>query len=410
VNLLIEDFEKGEFSERIAGLAVQFAESGMRRAGAKAALVGFQEWSDKCASVDNARWCRDLIRAAGRARPYDYWILERTASDLALNPVDESSVRDALEASSAARRAIGSVPAANSRQAGQILDWIEARAMVAYGELGVFSQVQKGRAVLTRLASETRTSQNVSLRRSVYEALIDAAILGEDRAGAKSWLDQAERELGKPEMIAFAPLVPFADGRMEETELAGAEVERLASDRRIQERGKFWVCLAKIMLASPDAGSVTAKFLDSTIDPLQDYVRLLYYWHLKTSGEEAKAERHMEDRWALVEPLNWPKRPWALATWREMLIGRYAGKVKSHDIFSALDGVQKPSPALPLVLELQIPRNGLKCEAHFYEALYLLAQGDANREAARRHLQSAVSTGRKLYLEHMMARYLLQRL
>jgi N-glycosylase/DNA lyase len=186
---------------------------------------------------------------------------------------------------------------------------------------------------------------------------------------------------------------------------AGARVER-EHDEDLQAAALYLAAIGGMLTHSSDWESVTRRFLQTNHD-YRDYVLLMLYAYAggRTSPS---ARRLLETRWGEISTttLSWPERLSIgdASVWREMLVGRVAGRISENELFSALE--DEEAWRRSALFQLPVPRRGLLCEAWFYEAMLAKAEGRTDR--MRECLRHCISIGYTAYYEHAMALFLLR--
>ena len=176
--------------------------------------------------------------------------------------------------------------------------------------------------------------------------------------------------------------------------------------RGSQHEGAVLMTAADIMLLTrhDDAPEIVHRFLQTGHD-YRDYTAMVAVALL--GSHDGGAQAFLDDRWSHSRRVS---NPWTLrlrrgdvAAWRETLIGYFLGYVERETIFAPLRDEQ--ALAASDLAGLGIPRRGLLCEAHFYDAMVAKANGD--EESMRASLSKVLETRYHRYTEYRMARFLL---
>lgn len=167
----------------------------------------------------------------------------------------------------------------------------------------------------------------------------------------------------------------------------------------------FHAALGQILTDTGDRNLLARNFLETEHDYTSYIAAFLYAFEEGEFREDAR--RRLERRWAEVDRSTWNARleQGDPAVWRDMLIGYYLERVTRQELFGPLtdEATFKES----LFRNLPLAREGMLCEANFYDALLARAHGD--RERWREALQAAIETQYRPYLEYDIAKFLLAR-
>ena len=169
----------------------------------------------------------------------------------------------------------------------------------------------------------------------------------------------------------------------------------------------FREAMARLLMQS-DGFEDSARRLFLTDHIYRDYIRLMLYWALRKEGLDERAYRVLEDRWSLVDRNTWPSRleQGDADAWREMLIGYFIGELDRDDIFGVLEDPQEfKASTLSHLERFALSREGLLCEAYFYDALYQGVHGPEvdRRERLMQSLEKVIATNFYTFFEYQMA-------
>jgi lipoprotein NlpI len=272
------------------------------------------------------------------------------------------------------------------------------------------SAAQTATATLQKANELERTNRDRKLCQRYLGNFIRAILL-KDKATAeeaKKRLENLEPNLDSNyKSLVSKYLDAVTSGDETRTDVAWHQVENLEQETEEEfKRMLFVAALGQVMANSESmtAEETARRFLE-TNDEFVPYIAMLLY--ARTSGparEEAK--QVIQERWRKFDRAHWKQRLQGgdETAWREMLIGYYLQELKREQIFSELEDEQAYSKSD--LRAVPVPRQGLLCEAYFYDALLAEVEGDQTRRDSDLH--KVVSTRVSSYIEYDLAKFLLE--
>lgn len=237
----------------------------------------------------------------------------------------------------------------------------------------------------------------------VYRPLYGLYLINNEIEKAARLIDRGlELEPNSVDLTRSKIFILIAQKKIEE---AVALAERMYKANPT-DHSLFELSLTQILAGSDNIEYTCNKFFGSD-HPYKDYIRMLVYYYLAASGNEAKGRGLLEKRWSKINPSTWRERMEQGDTqvWREKLIGYYLGHLTEAELFKPLLSLQA-FEADP-ISKLGFSFANLQCEAFYYNGLLKGAQG--NREEFVKNLRTAQSTKVYEYYEYQMANFLLEK-
>jgi AAA domain len=188
--------------------------------------------------------------------------------------------------------------------------------------------------------------------------------------------------------------------------IASSKIVKDSTSGRITEETEEFAFIAALGLVISEGWGwegAAREFL-RTRSRYRPYMAMMVYSQM--AGKDAQeAKRIIQRLWEEAEPDTWRTRlrEGDQTAFHEMLIGYYLQQVPRDKVFSDLED-QHRFDASDL-RHLPMSRQGLLCEAYFYDALLALA----NRNSARMRasLEHTLGTNRSDFYEYHIAKYLL---
>lgn len=222
--------------------------------------------------------------------------------------------------------------------------------------------------------------------------VIDTALRGNPRDSALLWTRMR---------------VALVTGDRQRVAAVASTVHQQAGGLKLAESigHRFYAALGLLITKSGPWERASREFM-ATNHEYVPYIAMMLYTRMSGAGKR-EAEDILKQRWGQARPRTWLARleEGDVAVWREMLIGLYMQRkeVDVPRLFAVLQDERRFASSE--FAKLPMSRQGMLCEAYFYDALLADAQRDRNR--MRGSLQKAIDTGQTRYIEHALAKFLL---
>lgn len=257
---------------------------------------------------------------------------------------------------------------------------------------------------------EHRNRDRQLCRRYVSDLL--RAIVAKDKATESADFEKIKRvepNLDKDfdhQMASY--LGSLESGNQKDSDAALQQLNNLEQRTRVTLQSMLFTAALGEMMT--DSESVTAeetarRFIETDHEYVP-YIAMMLY--ARTSGPaQQEAREVIQQRWKNFDHSHWKERLRGgdETVWREMLIGYYLGELQRKDIFGQLEDEQEYARsdlrALPVI------RQGLLCEAYFYDALLASVKGKDNDALHNSDLQKVLDTRVSSYIEYVLAKFLL---
>ena len=350
---------------------------------------------DICNERGPKNWCWELLNEVADNRP-DIDIL----IELAINLSYKEKATDLKNALNIAERALKKLKATKLSAKNRKIkaDYLNFSRGVAYGQLAILEggdNWTRAEGIMQQLLNSNTIGEYA------HEQLISINIDFGNIRKAEEMLEDALKKW--PNFVGLynskfkINLIKLDPSALDNT---GTEY--------IEKAGKtkdalFIASLCQILTGRGNWELTAREFLATNHD-FVDYITMMLYSFL---GGRAKAEAKLllDRRWAKIDPGTWEDRlqggdPRA---WREMLIGFYLGEVSRSKIFGELSSETRFNNSN--FRYIPISRQGLLCEANYYDAMLWQAKG--RDEDMRASLKRVIETNYVAYYEYKMAKYLL---
>lgn len=202
-------------------------------------------------------------------------------------------------------------------------------------------------------------------------------------------------------------------GNAKNANLAWKSVEDLEQETRDSFAETLFVAsLGEMMIASREPTKTEASTtVEETVRRFMEtdheyvpYIAMMLYART-TGAAQQEAQEVIEHQWKKIDRTRLSARLQGgdETAWREMLIGYYLKQVTHDEIFHQLEDEQ--AYAKSDLRTLPMPRQGLLCEAYFYDALLAMVEHDWARRDS--DLKKVLETRVSGYIEYDLAKFLL---
>jgi tetratricopeptide (TPR) repeat protein len=369
----------------------------------------FKQLAEYCGSLPEARWCWSMLRPLAELHlrspniPYELgWRLADVGGDRQMSET-------ALQMLQLAERNLPALPPQEREARRSVLDWSKAVAHLSLAQYQVKDSLLEAERLLEAGVRNRSSNPGWVQPDLVFGSLAETYMLEGRLPEAAALMEKA---------CGLFPDSPYLMERkfflrLAQGDAAGARsvAEEMLKANSKEERGIFVMAVIELLTGGSAAETWADRFFQ-TNHPNRDYVRMMLYWRLRCAGNDRQAQQLLEERWTnITESLkdsSWEQRASqeGATVWREKLIGYYLGKVSRDEIFGPLLDEKKFEASL--FRSSGEPLSGLRCEAHFYDALLQGVTGKPQDRDPRQlnQLKKAIASEHVLYYEYQMARYL----
>lgn len=362
----------------------------------------YREISSVCYEAAPREWCWELL---GRLAEKRLSIDTEVPIFIALSLAERERAGDLRRALSLTDMAMAKLAAASPKPPyhDTLLSYAElarAAALSGLAAQGLEDRQGEAEALLRRL----QTNERADVGQTAHIHLVEL-LYADDRVDEALQVAQSAAGLWPDAANIYAQKLTIHLSR-NEPEAAAETVREVLSRVGETDDALFAAAVSNVLTGAGKWEETGRRFLGRS-HPYVAYVAMMLYGTM-AGEQQAEGRALLARRWSEVDRMTWPGR---LAhgdpmVWREMLIGYYLGEVGREEIFGPLQSDEELASSA--LAALPFTRQGLLCEAHFYDAILQRSAGRMDETLAA--LQQAIATGRKNYYEYKMAKFLLARL
>jgi len=392
---VLKEFDPIHHNPAMLQHAAAFFESALQRLEQQQANRAYIDLLDVCSKDGAKNWCWDLVVDIAETYPAGYIPLDLALKLSILEPAQHQ--HQALRMAAIAQKNLdhSGGEEKNSERIRSLVKFARAQALRRLGQLDHQSYLPEAEQLYTELL------ESPSIGMNAYLNLIDLLVDQERYSEAEHFYRSANKKW--PDETMFNSEIFWSNLLRGDTEAAERSAQKLIEHADDNDEALFSAALVQILTGQGKWELTGRKFL-ATRHPYVEYIAMMLYAKLSGSQKE-EARQLLEHRWASIAPDSWAVRCRAgdSLVWREMLIGHYMGVVTSNEIFDTLEDEARYQKSN--LRHLPLPRNGMLCEAYFYDAMLAKSRGNIGR--MRQQLEKVLGTGKYNYLEFKMAKYLL---
>lgn len=375
------------------------------------AELAFRELRELYTKIHAPNWYWSMLESLADLHKQNYWISYMMGSKLAVG-VNLEEGKKALAMLDRAESNLLKIKPNDRTRMRAWLNLHRAQAyltLVEYGEQRIREQGWKqALKLLTSLIDSVQPdAQGWPPLYWVYRYIADAYIWANNIEQAVIEVDKGLHLFPNNQELLYEKFF------LHLVQIQTSEAVKLAQElqdgpRRDETNVLFLPALAQLLTGKGEFEYAARRFINTT-HSYRDYIRMMLYWSLCGEGKDKEAKELLIERWKTINPLTWGERMeyGDQNVWREMLMGYYVGKVDSNDIFGTLQD-RETFERSPL-RRIGFSFSGIRCEAHFYNALLQGVSGDpeTRRERQIEQLKMALDTQHFSYYEYHMANYLI---
>jgi tetratricopeptide (TPR) repeat protein len=406
--LLVEAYDPITADRDLAETARPLLSRALAQLGTNRALTVFNSVLDTCQKRGPRRWCWNLAHDLAKAHSH----YGRIPLDFSWRIKESERREDLLNASSLLDAAESGIKSSSLDENNK--DWLMryvtyARVIIDY-RLAILDAdenldpiIQKFRKI-AKIALDEKHDIAQLAQQQLLVALRYAGRFDE----ARDELQEARKRW--PDNIYLAGeqfwLAVRANDRKAAEEAADEfrrYIDEHGTDDPDYENVLYFGAMGEFLLPRDPWRRLPRLYLQTDHEYVNYGAVLLYALEDGPGRDEARGL--LEARWRAVDESSWERRL-ALGdpdVWREMLLGYYLGRVPRDRLFGPLS--DDTTFANSAFAQLPLPRLGMLCEAHFYEALLNRIQGSPAKMRAA--LEATISTGYRAYYEFAMAEFML---
>jgi hypothetical protein len=398
---LFESFRSDQDDSEALSFAVALLQSAASRMTASEAVTLFYDIVEACGDHRRYVWCTEVLNRLADARPKGL-ALERAAtlSRSETRTDAETSLRylDIYERS--LRQGTSPPPSPRSSEFGRLVRILAETTIESFKPLPDWARIEQNHRSFIASAKER------DVLADTYESLIQLM----------QWqgrFDEAIRINSNipPEIRTFnrAREAVF-DGLRWSSAIATSQFDAIQAataqllDRAHLKEYEYDATLAALLSRTGSWREMARSFTLSD-HPYRRLVAIIF--HSFEEGESKKdAQEFLEEQWRGITVESWASRlrDGDRQVWYEMLLSYYLdnpnvdraellGALRDEDVFA-----KSKFATLPL------PRRGMLCEFHFYDAIKAKSQGQ--RREAVGAFEAVLATGHRRYTEFALAKYL----